>query len=57
MKLTFSDSSKFRMDYDYTFKTNTQKGLKKLLNWYQSYTKKNEENKFTNSWWGHVCLW
>lgn len=40
MKLTFSDSSKFRMDYDYTFKTNTQKGLKKLLDWYQSYTKK-----------------
>ena len=40
MKITYSDSSKFKLDYNYTFKTTTKKGLKNLLDWYQRYIKK-----------------
>jgi len=40
MKITYSDSSKFHKDYNYTFKTTTKKGLKNLFNWYQGYIKK-----------------
>jgi UDP-glucuronate 4-epimerase len=40
MEITYSDSSKFNKDYNYTFKTTTKKGLKKLFNWYQGYIKK-----------------
>ena len=40
MKITYSDSSKFKLEYKYTFKTTTKKGLKNLLDWYQRYIKK-----------------
>ncbi|WP_435163226.1 NAD-dependent epimerase/dehydratase family protein [Candidatus Pelagibacter bacterium nBUS_25] len=37
MKVTYSNSSKFKKHFNYEFQTKTDKGLKKFLKWYKKY--------------------